>query len=90
MDTGRILVFGALVGLMLTCGYPALAQTQGQTMQPQAAPSQVPASQATTQVTGPKGFSPRTEVGSQQAAPSQHPAPQATTSAVQKRKPVSQ
>jgi hypothetical protein len=89
MDIGKTVVFGALVPLMLACGYSALAQTQGsqtQTTQPQAAPSQAPASQATQAVTGPKGFSPRTEVGTQQAAPSQRPAPQATASAMAKQK----
>lgn len=89
MDIGKTVVFGALVPLMLAGGHSALAQTQGsqtQTTEPQAAPSQTPASQATGAVTGQKGFSPRTEVGTQQAAPSQRPAPQATASAMAKQK----
>ena len=94
MYVGKTVVFGALVPLMLAGGHSALAQTQGAATprpEPQAAPAQTPASQATTQaVTGPQGFSPSSEVGTQQAAPSQHPAPQATTSAVEKRKTGSQ
>jgi hypothetical protein len=93
MDIGKTVVFGALVPLMLACGHSALAQTQGsqtQTTGPQAAPSQAPASQATEAVTGPKGFSPSTEVGTEQAAPSQRPAPQATASAMEKRNATSQ
>ena len=93
MDSDKAMIFGALVVLTLASGPLALAQTQRpqmQTTQPQAAPSQAPASQETQAVTGPKGLSPSTEVASQQDAPSQPPAPQATTRALEKRKAGSQ
>jgi hypothetical protein len=81
---------GGLLALALFCGSSVFAQTQGTQAQaggPPAAPSQAPASQATTQaVTGTEKSAPSTEVGTQQAAPSQRPAPQATTSAVEKEK----
>ena len=90
MNTDKTIVGGGLFLLMLACGHPAVAQTQGP-QSPQAAPSQSPAPQATTNaVTGPHGFAPSTEVGTQQAAPSQQPAPQATTSARENRKTGSQ
>ena len=94
MNTDKTMVGGGLILLMFACWHAAVAQTQGPQspqVQPQAAPSQSPAPQATTNaVTGPHGFAPNTEVGTQQAAPSERPAPQATTSTREERKTGSQ
>jgi hypothetical protein len=77
----------AAIGLMAVAlfGVPStFAQTAGTPMQPkepQAAPSEAPASHATTKaVSGQKPKPPTGLVGNQQAAPSQQPASQATTS----------
>ena len=85
MNLDKRIVLGGLLALIVGTGQSVVAQTQRP--EPQAAPSQAPASQAKTKaVTGTADLPSKSEVGTQQAAPSQRPAPEATTSGVEKRK----
>jgi hypothetical protein len=78
---GGLLVFGLACGLLGAA--PARADSTQPAGEPQAAPSQLPASQATTNaVSGQKTPASSTETGTQQAAPSAKPANEATPGTV--------